>query len=132
MVRNAFVALTLIAALLPQSASAKTMLGTLRHGTSDIQFVLAGNQLVVEQVNARGIVDAIGVPLKAAGCPQLAGHTLTIRTQGAVIEHSTSDSPYNWVFDPKKRDSASFVYDPSEERDAAVLVGKINPLVGCR
>ena len=132
MLRNAIVALTLFAAVLPQSASAKTMLGTLRHGASDIQFVLACNQLIVEQQIVGGVVDEIGVPLKSATCPQLTGHTLTIHTRGDVITHATSHNPYDWVADPKRRDSVSFVYDPSQEGNAGALIGNLDSLIGCR
>ena len=70
-------------ALLPITASAKVMLGTLHHGSSVIEFVLAGSDVIVEEREAGGTRDDLTVHVRDMGCTGVGtNHTITMQAKG--------------------------------------------------
>jgi hypothetical protein len=128
-----FVAVTLALLLLPITASAKVMLGTLHHGSSVIDFVLAGSDVIVEEREAGGTRDDISVQVRDMGCTGVGtNHTITMQAKGLKMRRDQVSKGDVVLVNFQKSGSRTWVFDRTEDGAAFALAAKLNRLAHCK
>ena len=126
-----FTALAL--ALLPLSASAKQMLGTLHHGATVMVFVLAGDTVVIEEQDASGVRDDLQVKVRDMGCTGVGtNHTMTMQAKGLTMRRNQVEKGDTVLFGTQKKGARSWVFNKDEDALAFALAAKLNRLAHCK
>jgi hypothetical protein len=128
-----YVLLACALALLPLAASAKTMLGVLHHGSSVVNFVLAGNTVIIEEQEAGGTRDDTVVQVKDMGCTGVGtDHTITMQAKGLKMRRDEVSKSDVYVFSTQKSGARTWVFNRDEDADAFALAAKLNRLAHCK
>lgn len=120
-------------ALLPLTATAKTTLGTLHHGSSVAIFVLNGNTVVISEQEAGGTRDDTVVPAKDMGCTSVGtNHTITMRAKGLKMRRDQVSKGDIILIGTQKSGARTWVFNRDEDATAFALAAKLNRLARCR
>ena len=120
-------------AVFPAATSAKQMLGTLHHGPSLIEFVLAGEEVVVEEFTPNVPRDDIVVLVKDLGCTGVYfNNTITVRSRGSNMQHDRVFGNDRYVFDSQKLSARTWTIDSNDLASAARLADQLNRIAQCK
>lgn len=109
------------------------MLGTLHHGSSAIEFVLAGSDVIVEEQEAGGTRDDVSVAVCDISCTGVGtNHTIAMQAKGLKMRRDqvSKNDIYNFNF--QKSGSRTWVFDRTEDAAAFALAAKLNRLAHCK
>jgi hypothetical protein len=127
--------LTLAAALalLPVAATAKTMLGTLHHGSSVVIFVLNGNSVLISEQEAGGTRDDTVVAVKDMTCTGVGtNHTITMQAKGLKMRRDQIARSDLVVVGTQEAGARTWVFNRDEDAAAFALAAKLNRLAHCK
>jgi hypothetical protein len=128
-----YIPLACALALLPLAASAKTMLGTLHHGSSVVNFVLAGNTVVIEEQEAGGTRDDTTVQVRDMGCTGVGtNYTITMQAKGLKMRRDQVSKNDVYVFSTQKSGARTWLFNHDEDGAAFALAAKLNRLAHCK
>ena len=120
-------------ALLPLTASAKTTLGTLHHGSSVVIFVLNGNTVLISEQEAGGTRDDTVVQVKDMSCTGVGtNHTITMQAKGLKMRRDQVSRGDLLLIGTQKAGARTWVFNRDEDAAAFALAAKLNRLAHCK